>query len=55
MTSKREPAMTKRILIALSFSILLSACNTVQGVGEDIKGAGEWTADSAEKVKKKID
>lgn len=45
----------KKTIIALSIITLLAACNTIQGAGEDIKGAGQWTADSAQKVKKKID
>lgn len=39
----------------MGLSILLAACNTIEGAGEDIKSAGQWTSDSAQKVKKKID
>lgn len=45
----------KQLIIILPFLALLSACNTIEGAGEDIKGAGEWTAESAQKVKRKID
>ena len=46
--------MKKTIVIFLSL-VALAACNTIQGAGQDIKGAGEWTSESAQKVKKKID
>ena len=42
-------------LFVLATLLILAACNTVEGAGEDIKGAGQWTADSAQKVKNKID
>jgi predicted small secreted protein len=45
----------KTLFVIVSVSLLLSACNTVQGAGQDIKGAGTWTSDSAQKVKKKIE
>lgn len=48
---KRLPAFL--MLLALGYA--LAACNTIQGAGEDIKGAGQWTANSAQKVKKKIE
>ncbi len=41
-------------LLALSL-VVLAACNTIEGAGEDIKGAGEWTAESARKVQKEIE
>lgn len=44
----------KKIILCVTL-LLLSACNTMEGLGQDIKGAGEWTSDSAQKVKKKID
>jgi predicted small secreted protein len=46
--------MPKTMFIILCSLTLLSACNTVQGVGEDISQAGSWTADSAKKVKENI-
>jgi len=49
-----DPTM-KNIVLLASVLALLAACNTIQGVGEDVKGAGEWTAESAQKVKRKID
>jgi predicted small secreted protein len=30
-----------RILIAIAFACLLAGCNTVEGVGKDIKKGGE--------------
>lgn len=42
------------MLVTIS-AFLFSACNTVEGAGQDLKSAGQWTTDSAQKVKKKID
>lgn len=44
-----------RLILILSLPLLLAACNTVEGAGRDIRGAGQWTADSAQKVKNKIE
>lgn len=33
------------ILPLLAFSLLLSGCNTVKGLGEDISGSATWTQD----------
>ena len=41
----------KRFLLSLLFlgacTVLLSACNTVEGVGKDVKKAGEAIEDAA--------
>jgi predicted small secreted protein len=42
------------IMIALGTSLILSACNTIEGMGEDIEKAGENLSEGAEKVKKKM-
>ena len=34
-----------RILIAIALLSMLSACNTVAGVGEDITGSANWVKD----------
>ena len=44
----------KKILIALSLILLTSACNTFEGIGEDVKGAGEGLSKTATKVKEKM-
>jgi predicted small secreted protein len=36
-------------LIAISFTLLLSGCNTVKGMGQDIQKAGEKIEDAAKK------
>lgn len=41
-------------MILVSCMLMLAACNTVQGIGKDVEGAGESINDSAVKVKKKI-
>lgn len=38
----------------LLISMQLTACNTVQGVGKDIKATGEAISNSAEKAKQKM-
>ena len=38
------------ILMAISF-LSLSACNTIEGLGNDIKSAGEAMSDTAQKAK----
>jgi predicted small secreted protein len=47
-------SLLRTCLLALAL-MALNACNTIEGAGQDIKSAGQWTADSAQKVKKKID
>ncbi len=43
--------MKKFALIALTAMTLLSACNTVSGVGKDVKAAGSAVSGSAEAAK----
>ena len=45
----------KPIALLIALATLLSACNTFEGVGRDVRSAGEWTSDSARTVKNKID
>jgi predicted small secreted protein len=40
-----------RILIALAAALVLAGCNTVEGVGKDIKKGGEAIEKSANKSK----
>ena len=40
-----------RILIALATALVLAGCNTVEGVGKDIKKGGEAIEKSANKSK----
>lgn len=42
------------ILVLLLGTLALAACNTVEGVGRDIQGAGDAVEDSARKVKRAI-
>jgi len=48
--------MLKTILSLLTLAgfLMLAGCNTVQGLGQDIKSGGEAVSDGAEKVKKKL-
>ncbi len=38
-----------RILIVIAAALALSACNTIKGVGQDIKKAGETIEGAAKK------
>lgn len=37
------------LCLTLSFLLLLSACNTMEGVGEDVQKAGQWIEEKAKK------
>ena len=37
------------LFLALSFAFVLSACNTVHGVGQDVQKVGEKIEDAAKK------
>ena len=41
----------KTLLLALACAFALSACNTVEGLGKDIKKGGEAIEKAAEKAK----
>ena len=41
--------MTKHILAMLAAACLLSACNTMEGVGKDLSKAGEKIEEAAKK------
>lgn len=42
--------MVRKVLaiFAISSSLVLAACNTVEGVGEDVQSAGEAVEDAAD-------
>ncbi|MCP3729364.1 entericidin A/B family lipoprotein [Sphingomonas sp. MG17] len=42
--------MRKLVALALA-GLVLSACNTIEGVGKDVKSAGETVADTADGAK----
>lgn len=42
------------LLMLLSLTGTLTACNTVQGMGKDIEKAGEKTQEAAQTVKNKL-
>jgi len=41
-------------LLIVLWSLAVAACNTVHGMGQDIKQGGEATEDAADAVKKKL-
>ncbi len=46
--------MKKTILMLLGSVMLLGACNTIQGMGNDIEAAGEAISGSASETKEKM-
>ena len=50
MTKLLAPVTALLLILGLS----LSACNTVEGMGEDTEAAGEKIQDTAKDVKKKL-
>ncbi|MFO0389712.1 MAG: entericidin A/B family lipoprotein [Alphaproteobacteria bacterium] len=46
--------MKKATLIAIIAALALSACNTIQGMGEDIGAAGDAISGTATKTKQKM-
>jgi entericidin B len=40
-----------RVLIAIAAALVLAGCNTVEGLGKDIKKGGEAIEKAAEKAK----
>jgi predicted small secreted protein len=46
----RRNIMVRKVLaiFAISSSLVLAACNTVEGVGEDVQSAGEAVEDAAD-------
>jgi predicted small secreted protein len=44
----------KNILVLLATLSTLTACNTFQGIGQDIEAAGEAISGTAEKTKDKM-
>ena len=39
-----------RIITALATAVLLSACNTIQGAGQDIESVGKTLEETAEDI-----
>lgn len=48
MTINRWMRLTFALPLALFFALGLSACNTVEGAGEDIESAGDAVEDATE-------
>lgn len=44
----------KYLLSLLLMTQLITACNTIEGLGQDVRQAGEWTAGSARDVKEEL-
>ncbi len=46
--------MKKAMILAVVAALSLSACNTIQGMGEDIGAAGDAISGTATKTKQKM-
>ncbi len=46
--------MKKAIIVAVGLCLILSACNTFEGMGQDIQKGGEVITNSASKTKDKM-
>ena len=47
--------MVRFLLVMLCFAAVpLTACNTIEGVGEDIEASGEFISDTADDARRKI-
>ena len=44
--------MTRLLMLAIASMFMLSACNTMSGLGQDIEAGGDKLESSAEKNKK---
>ncbi|NBO18917.1 MAG: entericidin A/B family lipoprotein [Proteobacteria bacterium] len=43
-----------RNILCITLLFVLTACNTMEGIGRDMRSAGEGLSDGASKVKNKI-
>ncbi len=50
-TSKRTVSLTLLLLAAMSGTAVLSACNTTEGAGKDIKSLGKGIEETASDAK----
>jgi entericidin B len=44
----------RRLLFALALAAGLTACNTIEGVGEDVEAGGEAISNTAEEVEEEL-
>lgn len=44
----RNIPMIRKMTLALGLALILSACNTVAGIGEDVQSVGETVTDVAD-------
>lgn len=43
-----------KTILTVSLLLLATACNTLEGMGRDLEGAGEGLSNTADRVKKKL-
>jgi predicted small secreted protein len=48
---KRKAALLVSVFAVIAFPVLLSACNTAQGMGEDVSAAGAAITNTADDSK----
>ncbi len=46
--------MRKKTTLALALLLALAACNTIEGFGHDMQGAGQGLSDGASRVKRNL-
>lgn len=47
----RSSVKTRKLALMLAGLVMLSACNTIQGLGKDVKSAGQGIERGAESVR----
>ena len=51
LTEKAHPGLVLGFIGMLLTGLLLSSCNTAEGVGEDVSSAGDAVSDTADDMK----
>jgi len=49
-----QGAVMNKLCCTLAFCLLLSACNTINGMGRDLQKGGEKVQEAAQSVQKKM-
>ena len=54
MNTKKSCGKHPLVVILIVTATILGGCNTVEGVGKDVKAAGEKTTEAAQKASDKL-
>jgi len=52
--TRKEEAAVRVLLLILALAVAPAGCNTIEGAGRDISGAGEVLEDGARKTKRAL-